>query len=123
MIPRAEYPSGEAVATLPHILRIFSFIPLEEPPGPAQGERKKADDGIDLIVCTANASYIHEQDNKDSRVWNSIYLVGGDESDFAHYRTEFIALGLNMLSPNGGLAGYAPIARGKGVRIEVSGRR
>ena len=48
--------------------------------------------------------------------------VGGDNSDFVHYRTELVALGLIVLSASGGLAGRTPIVRRKGARIEVSGQ-
>ena len=65
-------------------------------------------------IYTSSASCMHKQDNRYSRVWNSISLVGGDYSDFTHYRTEVIALGLSMPSSSGGLAGYTPVVRGKG---------
>ena len=70
---------------------------------------------IDLIIYTSNASCTHEQDNKYSSICNPMSLVssdgtvGGDNSDFVHYRTELVALGLIVLSSSGGLAGYAPI--------------
>ena len=63
-----------------------------------------------------------KKNNKYSRVWSSVSLVGGDDGDLVHYCTEVIALGLNVLSTSGGLASYALIVRWKGARIEVSGQ-
>ena len=80
-----------------------------------------------MIDYTPNASCIHGQDSKYSGVCNPIPLVssdgavGGDDSDFVHYRTEFVALGLSVLSLSGGLASNAPIVWGKEARTEVSG--
>ena len=92
-----------------------------------RGNRRKSGDGIDLIVCTSNASWIHKQDNKHSSICNPISLVssdgvlgvgdgvGGDNSDFVHYRTEVVALELNALSTSGGFPAHIPVVRGKGA--------
>lgn len=102
---------------------------LEGPPSYTHGKRKKAGDGINLIVHASNTSYVHEQDNKYSGVCNPIFLVGGDStvggnnSDFLHYCTEIVVLGLNMPSVSGRYPRSVPIVCGKGGRIEVSSRR
>ena len=50
------------------------------------------------------ASCVHKQDKRDSMVCGSIHLTSGDNGDLVHYRPELLALALNMLSVNGGLA-------------------
>ena len=66
-------------------------------------------------VYTPNANVIHEQNGKYSRVWNSISLVSGDDSDLVHYRTEVTAPELNALSSSSGLASHTLIVRWKGA--------
>jgi len=96
--------------------------------GPGKPERVYVKELVSF-VHTSNTNFVRGQDKKHLSVFNSISLasgdgaIGGDDSDFVHYRTELVPFGLNMLSASGRLPSRVPIVRRKRARTEVFGQR
>ena len=78
-----------------------------------------------MRVYKLNVNFTQGQDNKWSRVSNSIFLASGDgassgnDSDLVYCCTGFIVFGLNMLSVSSGRPDRVPVIRGKGARTEI----